>query len=95
MSDEEKRVVKCEPLAKTLCSTLDERTHELANERRAGFFVVVATDFASPVLAETFYGVGYRKKGGDKGLMINHCPFCGVDWRPAHAGIAYDQEDAA
>lgn len=84
MSDKEYK--PCDPLAMRLCPTLDDRTHQIANTTKAGFDVLITSQLGKKI-KDTFRGVVYRKSSKDNGLMINFCPFCGTDWRPAHAGV--------
>ena len=86
MKEEEKRVQRCVPEEKRLCSSLSERAHVEANTtHRAGFDVLVTYQMATG--HELWRGVAYRTSGKDRGVMINFCPFCGADFRPAHNGI--------
>jgi len=76
----------CDPRAMRLCPTLDARTHAEANTRRAGFDVLVTSQLGERI-RDTWRGVVFRMSAKDVGLMVNFCPFCGTDLRPAHAGI--------
>lgn len=70
----------CNPDLKQLCKTLDDRTHAMQNEHRAGFHVVVTMKLtpSKPDMYQEFWrGVAYRTKASDKGVFLNFCPFCG------------------
>lgn len=83
-------VERCDPTAMRLCTSLDDRTHPEANTRRAGFDVLVVTTFDTGSMK--WCGVVYRTSSKDRGVLINHCPFCGVDFSPAHTGIPIPDE---
>jgi hypothetical protein len=72
------RVAKCSRAR--WCSCLDERLADENNAHAKGFGVVVVTSIETG--KSRVLGVRYRKTTRDPGLMLNHCPFCGVriDW---------------
>ena len=59
--------------AEGMCDALDDRCGE-----GRGFKALRSIDLSQKVGAATtkFVGVAYKKSAGDKGLMLNLCPFC-------------------
>lgn len=70
-----KRIPKCS--VQLMCSSLSERVDGV-NENRKGFSLMVTTNFETG--KNTRIGVVYKTSSKDRGLIINHCPFCGFDF---------------
>lgn len=72
----------CDPSSRRLCKTLHDRTHAMANARRAGIHVLQLMNMETG----TFRTLGpvFRTSAKDRGLVLNFCPWCGADWRPIY-----------
>lgn len=64
---------RCDP--PSWCARLDERLEPEANTRTKGLSLVVTTHQLTG--KQTVHGVAFHRSARDRGLMLNHCPWCG------------------
>jgi len=70
--------LKCDGERRVFCKTMENALgSSMANEHRKGFVPIVVTNMTTG--KDRLIGVAYRKSASDTGLMMNHCPFCGVE----------------
>lgn len=59
---------------KNWCLSMERALEPVANSHKKGFHVVMLMHL--PTGKERVIGVAYRKAPKDRGLMLNHCPWC-------------------
>lgn len=60
-----------------VCESLEERL-EMTNANRKGLSMFVVTN--AETSKRTKIAVVYKMNAKDRGLCLNHCPFCGYDF---------------
>jgi hypothetical protein len=62
------------------CEVMEERLAPEANHFKKGYFhLFVTTNLASPKLERSLVGIVHQKDAKDNGMVLNFCPWCGVD----------------
>lgn len=61
--------------SETTCKALDSVIEGTNFETGKGFCTVHLINFKTG--KTDFFGVSYKKKRSDNGVMLNYCPFCG------------------
>lgn len=61
----------------TFCQAMDGRLATITNAHRKGLTCIHTTHRQTGEVR--FLGVAYKQTPHDRGLMLNWCPFCGVD----------------
>lgn len=69
----------------TYCKLLNDSIEAEANAHRKGFVQIVATNVNTH--EDRVIGVAFKRSSRDRGVMINHCPWCGADLT---AGFTHD-----
>jgi hypothetical protein len=72
--DKDGRKTRCDKNG--MCHILADRCDGSWGDRKKGFFACNAM-FKNNPENNRFVGVAYRKGPGDKGLLLNFCPWCG------------------
>lgn len=75
---EEKGYHKCNR-EQGCCKSLHDRTAEVGSHVKGFVYVSSLSDDFKTV---KLLGVMYKESATDRGIMLNHCPFCGekIDW---------------
>lgn len=58
------------------CVHMDAALEPEANARRKGFSTLVVTNTKTG--KERVVGIAFKKTANDRGIMLNHCPWCGA-----------------
>lgn len=75
-TDQVEPVVIPEPCGPdNICPALESRIEGANFETSKGFCTVHVINFNTG--NTQFFGVAYKERKSDKGVMINYCPFCG------------------
>lgn len=61
--------------ANTICKALESLVEGANFETSKGFCTVHVVNIATN--KTRLFGVGYKTRKTDKGVMLNYCPFCG------------------
>ena len=75
---------KCRANGSGWCPSMENNLGE-ANARTKGLSVLITTHLETG--QQQLYGPLYKKTSTARGVMLNHCPWCGVDLTPMHTGI--------
>lgn len=68
--------VKPEPCSvDNICPALDSRIEGANFETSKGFCTIHLVNTTTGTTR--FFGVAYKERKADKGVMLNYCPFCG------------------
>lgn len=58
------------------CTAMASAMNDVANARAKGLSTVVVMNINTG--EERLIGVAYKAKASDRGIMLNHCPWCGA-----------------